>query len=35
VQLIQSRREANKFAGLKFLDTVPGSVALENLAYRV
>ncbi|WP_246142123.1 c-type cytochrome biogenesis protein CcsB [Lacisediminihabitans profunda] len=35
VQLIQSRREANRFAGLKFLDTVPGSVALENLAYRV
>ena len=35
MQLIQSRREANKFAGLKFLDTVPGSVALENLAYRV
>lgn len=35
VQLIQARREANKFAGLKFLDTIPDAVKLENLAYRV
>jgi cytochrome c-type biogenesis protein CcsB len=35
VQIIQSRREANKFANLRFLDTFPNSVALENMAYRV
>jgi cytochrome c-type biogenesis protein CcsB len=35
VQLVQTRREANKFAGLKFLDTLPDAVKLENLAYRV
>lgn len=35
VQLIQSRREANKLGGMKFLDTFPDSTKLENLAYRV
>jgi cytochrome c-type biogenesis protein CcsB len=35
VQLVQSRREAKKLAGLKFMDTIPGSEKLENLAYRV
>ena len=34
-QLIQSRREANKIGGLKFLATFPDAVKLENLAYRV
>ena len=35
VQLLQSRRAANKAAGLKFLDTLPGADKLETLAYRV
>jgi cytochrome c-type biogenesis protein CcsB len=35
VQLIQARREANKFAGLTFLDTMPDAEKLETLAYRV
>jgi cytochrome c-type biogenesis protein CcsB len=35
VQLIQARREANRFAGLKFLDTMPDAEKLETLAYRV
>ncbi|MCU1558357.1 MAG: ccsB [Microbacteriaceae bacterium] len=34
-QLIQVRREADKFSGLKFLDTFPNAEKLENLAYRV
>lgn len=35
IQLFQSRREANHLANLRFLDTFPNSVHLENLAYRV
>jgi len=35
VQLIQARKEANRFTQLTFLNTFPNSVALENLAYRV
>jgi len=35
VQIIQARREANKFANLRFLDTFPNAEKLENLAYRV
>ena len=35
VQLLQSRREANRFAGMRFLGTMPKAEALENLAYRV
>ena len=35
MQLIQSRREAKQFAGLKFLDTMPDAEKLETLAYRV
>ena len=35
VQLIQARREAKSFAGLKFLDTMPDAEKLETLAYRV
>ncbi len=35
VQLIQTRREANRFSGLKFLDTMPDAGSLETLAYRV
>ncbi|CAN5193095.1 c-type cytochrome biogenesis protein CcsB [soil metagenome] len=35
LQLIQARREANRFAGLNFLDTIPDAVKLETLAYRV
>lgn len=35
VQLIQTRREANRLSGLKFLDTMPDSGSLETLAYRV
>jgi cytochrome c-type biogenesis protein CcsB len=35
VQLLQSRAAAAKGAGLKFLQTLPGADALENLAYRV
>ena len=34
-QLIQVRRESNKFSGLKFLDTIPNSEKLESLTYRV
>jgi cytochrome c-type biogenesis protein CcsB len=34
-QLIQSRREAGKLAGLRFMSTIPSSVNLERLAYRV
>ncbi|WP_354570438.1 c-type cytochrome biogenesis protein CcsB [Glaciihabitans sp. UYNi722] len=34
-QLVQVRREANRFSGLTFLDTVPNAEKLENLAYRV
>jgi cytochrome c-type biogenesis protein CcsB len=34
-QLIQTRREAGKFANLQFLETFPTSTKLENLAYRV
>ncbi len=35
VQLLQARRAAGKAVGLKFLDTLPGAVKLENLAYRL
>jgi cytochrome c-type biogenesis protein CcsB len=35
IQLVQTRREANRFTSLKFLDTFPDSVKLENLTYRV
>ncbi len=35
VQLIQARREAGRLPSLKFLDTFPNAVRLENLAYRV
>lgn len=35
LQLLRSRREARKTAGLRFLDTLPGATALESLAYRV
>jgi cytochrome c-type biogenesis protein CcsB len=35
VQLIQVRREAGKLGGPGFLRTLPGSEALERLAYRV
>lgn len=35
VQLLQARREAERFAGLKFLGTMPKTDVLENLAYRV
>jgi len=35
VQLMQARAAAAKGAGLKFLQTLPGADALENLAYRV
>ena len=35
VQLIQARREAKQFSGLKFLDTMPDAEKLETLAYRV
>ncbi len=35
MQLIQARREANKFGGMRFLDTIPDAEKLENLAYRV
>ena len=35
VQLVQSRREAKRFSGLKFLDTMPDAEKLETLAYRV
>ena len=35
VQLLQARREAGRFPSAKFLDTLPDSTRLENLAYRV
>ncbi len=35
VQIIQARKESNRFENLKFLDTFPNSIKLENLAYRV
>lgn len=35
VQLIQARREQAKLAGLSFMQTLPGSARLEDLAYRV
>lgn len=35
VQLVQARREAGKFEGVRFLETVPTAEKLENLAYRV
>jgi cytochrome c-type biogenesis protein CcsB len=34
-QLLQQRREAGKFGRVGFLKTLPGSEALEALAYRV
>ena len=35
VQLLQARREADRFTGMKFLGTMPKTEVLENLAYRV
>ncbi|MEO6942162.1 MAG: c-type cytochrome biogenesis protein CcsB [Terrimesophilobacter sp.] len=35
IQLLQSRREADKTSRLKFLGTLPQADKLENLAYRV
>nr|WP_235929059.1 c-type cytochrome biogenesis protein CcsB [Marisediminicola senii] len=35
MQLLQAKRAAAKGAGLKFLQTLPSSEVLENLAYRV
>lgn len=35
VQLLRYRREARAVAGLRFLDTLPGSATLESLAYRI
>ena len=35
VQLLQTRREANRLTRLKFLGTMPNAEKLENLAYRV
>ncbi|MEO7348760.1 MAG: c-type cytochrome biogenesis protein CcsB [Terrimesophilobacter sp.] len=35
VQLLQARREAERFNGMKFLGTMPKTEVLENLAYRV
>ena len=35
LQLLRSRREVRKTAGLRFLDTLPGATVLESLAYRV
>ena len=35
VQLLQSRRAANKASGLRFLDTLPAAEKLENTAYRL
>ena len=35
VQLIQTRREQAKLAGLGFMQTLPGADRLEDLAYRV
>jgi cytochrome c-type biogenesis protein CcsB len=34
-QLVQTRREQYKLAGLRFLDTLPGAERLEDLAYRI
>lgn len=35
VQLLQTRREADRLSGMRFLGTMPRSEVLENLAYRV
>ena len=35
VQLLQTRREADKLSGMRFLGTMPNAERLENLAYRV
>ena len=35
MQLLRTQREMRKAEGLRFLDTLPGSTALESLAYRV
>ena len=35
VQLLRVRREARAVAGLRFLDTLPGSATLESMAYRI
>lgn len=35
VQLLQTRREADKLNGMRFLGTMPTAEKLENLAYRV
>ncbi|GAA3727234.1 c-type cytochrome biogenesis protein CcsB [Leifsonia bigeumensis] len=35
VQLLQTRREADRLSRLRFLGTMPDSERLENLAYRV
>jgi len=34
-QLIQTKREQARLAGLRFMDTLPGADRLEDLAYRV
>ncbi|ROS57429.1 c-type cytochrome biogenesis protein CcsB [Frigoribacterium sp. PhB118] len=34
-QLVQTKREQSKLAGLRFLDTLPGAERLEDLAYRI
>ncbi len=35
VQLLQTRREADRLSGMRFLGTMPDAEKLENLAYRV
>ena len=35
VQLLQTRREADRLSGMRFLGTLPTAEKLENLAYRV
>ncbi|NRD25242.1 c-type cytochrome biogenesis protein CcsB [Frigoribacterium sp. VKM Ac-2836] len=34
-QLVQTKREQSKLAGLRFMDTLPGAERLEDLAYRI
>ncbi|MET4051162.1 cytochrome c-type biogenesis protein CcsB [Frigoribacterium sp. PvP054] len=34
-QLVQTKREQAKLAGLRFMDTLPGAERLEDLAYRI
>ena len=35
MQLLRHQREVRKSAGLRFLDTLPGTSTLESLAYRI